>query len=75
MNAADSPSTSNTHPRLALVGWLGLCFAASLSGIFVSSKGWYDALTKPRMVKLVERGTDSRVCAAHGNLSLGGRVV
>ena len=47
MNAAELPSTSKTHPRLALFGWLALCFAASISGVFVSTQGWYAGLTKP----------------------------
>ncbi len=41
-----SPSSAR-HPRLALVGWLALCFAASLTGLFVSTNGWYAALVKP----------------------------
>ena len=47
MNDAGLSSTSKTHPRLALVGWLGLCFAASLTGVLVSTKGWYASLAKP----------------------------
>lgn len=47
MNAAELPSTSKTHPRLALVGWLILSFAASISAVFVSTNGWYAGLTKP----------------------------
>jgi benzodiazapine receptor len=47
MNAAESPTTSKAHPRLALVGWLALCFAASISAVFVSTNGWYADLAKP----------------------------
>ena len=47
MNAAEFSSTSKTRRRLALIGWLALSFAASISGVFVSTKGWYAGLTKP----------------------------
>jgi len=43
--ASDPPTTR--HPRLALVGWLALCFAASITGVFVSTNGWYAELRKP----------------------------
>lgn len=33
--------------RLALVGWLILCFAASGTGVFISTDGWYTGLRKP----------------------------
>jgi benzodiazapine receptor len=35
------------HLRLALVGWLALCFSASVTGVFVSTAGWYAGLHKP----------------------------
>jgi tryptophan-rich sensory protein len=35
------------HSRLALAGWLALCFTASITGVFVSTSGWYAALHKP----------------------------
>ena len=47
MNAAEFSSSSKTRRRLALIGWLALSFAASISGVFVSTKGWYAGLTKP----------------------------
>jgi len=30
-----------------LVGWLALCFGASLTGVLVSTTGWYAGLHKP----------------------------
>jgi len=47
MNVVALPPTARKHPRLALVGWLALCFAASVTGVFVSTNGWYAGLTKP----------------------------
>ncbi len=32
---------------LVLAGWLALTFSAALTGVFVSSGGWYAALVKP----------------------------
>ncbi len=32
---------------LGLVAWLALVFAASLTGVFVSTDGWYEELNKP----------------------------
>ena len=32
---------------LALVGWLALTFAAALTGVFISTGGWYASLVKP----------------------------
>jgi tryptophan-rich sensory protein len=32
---------------MALIGWLALCFAASITGVFVSTTGWYADLHKP----------------------------
>ena len=43
---AKSPPSAR-RPRLALVGWLALCFAASFTGVFVSTHGWYARLHKP----------------------------
>jgi len=37
----------NRHNALALVGWLALTFSAALTGVFVSTGGWYDGLAKP----------------------------
>jgi translocator protein len=31
----------------ALIGWLALCFSASLGAFFVSTDGWYAGLVKP----------------------------
>jgi tryptophan-rich sensory protein len=47
MDAVSKSSLSVRRPRLALVGWLALCFAASLTGLFVSTNGWYAGLHKP----------------------------
>jgi tryptophan-rich sensory protein len=44
---ADQASSPQRHPLIALLGWLGLCFAASISGIVVSTTGWYEGLNKP----------------------------
>jgi tryptophan-rich sensory protein len=44
--AATSPPRAR-HQWLALVGWLALCFAASITGVFVSTTGWYAGLHKP----------------------------
>ncbi|MBS0191020.1 MAG: TspO/MBR family protein [Phycisphaerales bacterium] len=41
------PSGSPSRQGLALLGWLILCFAASLSAVFVSVDGWYASLNKP----------------------------
>ena len=30
-----------------MVGWLALCFAASITGVLVSTTGWYAGLYKP----------------------------
>ncbi|WP_395141564.1 TspO/MBR family protein [Armatimonas sp.] len=35
------------HPALPLLGWLTLCFSASLGAVFVSSDRWYAGLVKP----------------------------
>jgi tryptophan-rich sensory protein len=40
-------SHRSRHLVLGYVAWLGLCFAASASAIFVSTGGWYAALHKP----------------------------
>ena len=44
-------STSSTHSPLrqfiGLLGWIGLCFSAAASAVFVSTDGWYAALLKP----------------------------
>jgi tryptophan-rich sensory protein len=47
MDVTTSPAPPASHPRLALVGWLALCFAASVTGVFVSTNGWYAELHKP----------------------------
>jgi hypothetical protein len=44
MNAAAS---SPKYSRLALAGWLAICFAASITAVFVSTTGWYAGLQKP----------------------------
>ena len=44
--AATSPPRAR-HQWLALVGWLVLCFAASITSVFVSTTGWYAGLHKP----------------------------
>jgi translocator protein len=36
-----------TSERLALIGWLALCFAAAGTAVFVSTDGWYASLHKP----------------------------
>lgn len=43
------PSPSNpVGPQIpALIGWLGLCFAAAATAVFVSTGGWYAGLHKP----------------------------
>lgn len=38
---------SQNRNMLALAGWLGLCFSAALTGIFISPGGWYASLHKP----------------------------
>ncbi len=35
------------HPALPLLGWLVLCFAASLGAVFVANDRWYLGLVKP----------------------------
>lgn len=40
-------SGKKLNPWLGLVGWLVLVFSASLTGVFVSTSGWYAALNKP----------------------------
>jgi tryptophan-rich sensory protein len=47
MDIAATSSPPARHSRLALAGWLVLCFAASITGVFVSTNGWYAALHKP----------------------------
>jgi tryptophan-rich sensory protein len=47
MEIAASPGPSPRHSRLVLVGWLALCFGASLTGVLVSTTGWYAGLHKP----------------------------
>jgi len=47
MNAAKPDSIPAGRPILALIGWLALCFAASITGVFVSTTGWYAGLHKP----------------------------
>jgi len=61
MDIAATSSPPARHSRLALAGWLVLCFAASITGVFVSTNGWYAALHKPswnpRHGFLARRGT------------------
>jgi translocator protein len=38
---------SPNRQALAFVGWLALTFAASATGVFVSTSGWYAGLVKP----------------------------
>ena len=47
MNATWSSRDSAKWKTLVLAGWLGLCFAASGTAVFVSTKGWYAGLRKP----------------------------
>ena len=47
MNAAKSDPFPAGRPIMALIGWLALCFAASITGVFVSTTGWYADLHKP----------------------------
>jgi tryptophan-rich sensory protein len=47
MNAAKPDSIPAGRPIPALISWLALCFAASISGLFVSTDGWYASLHKP----------------------------
>ena len=47
MNVTTSIPPRARHLRLALVGWLALCFSASVTGVFVSTTGWYAGLHKP----------------------------
>ena len=47
MSLTLTPPSPAKHPRLALVGWLALCFGASITGVFVSTTGWYAGLHKP----------------------------
>ena len=47
MNDTHPSQTHGRHPRLALVGWLVLCLAASGTAFFVSTGGWYASLRKP----------------------------
>jgi benzodiazapine receptor len=42
-----STSYSSGQQILALIGWLGLCFAAAGTAVFVTTGGWYDGLHKP----------------------------
>lgn len=35
------------HKILSLVGWISLTFCAALTGVFVSTAGWYAGLVKP----------------------------
>jgi tryptophan-rich sensory protein len=47
MNPAKPGPVPAGLPILGLIGWLALCFAASITGVFVSTAGWYAALHKP----------------------------
>ena len=38
---------SKQHDVLALAGWIALTFGAALTGVFVSTGGWYAQLVKP----------------------------
>ncbi len=42
-----SPVHRPRHEFLGLIGWLVLCLAASGTGAFVSTGGWYESLNKP----------------------------
>ncbi len=45
--AMNSPPTQANRQALSLAGWLLLTFAASATGVFVSTGGWYAGLVKP----------------------------
>lgn len=45
MHATAAPS--RLRQAVVLLAWLALCFAASLSAVFVSVDGWYADLRKP----------------------------
>ena len=47
MNTTRSIQNSAGRQSLALAGWLALCFAASVTAVFVSTGGWYAELHKP----------------------------
>jgi len=51
MSRAEDISGAGTRPRVTtvagLIGWLALTFSASLTGVFVSTGGWYAELAKP----------------------------
>jgi benzodiazapine receptor len=47
MNTTALSTKTVASQALALVGWLGLCFAASASAVFVSTGDWYASLSKP----------------------------
>jgi len=46
MNSAET-NQSKIHPALGFVGWLMLCYAPSLTAVFVSTGDWYQELNKP----------------------------
>jgi tryptophan-rich sensory protein len=47
MNTSVAVPTSLRRQVLALVGWLGLCFSAAGTAVFISPGGWYAGLLKP----------------------------
>ena len=38
---------SKVHPAIGFIGWLLLCYAPSLTAVFVSTGDWYEQLNKP----------------------------
>ncbi len=47
MTTTQSSLPSAGRSKIALIGWLVLCFAAAGTAVFVSTEGWYAALHKP----------------------------
>lgn len=47
MTCVDPTPMDRRGVGLALMGWLALTFCAALTGVFVSTGGWYATLVKP----------------------------
>ncbi|MCB9896138.1 MAG: tryptophan-rich sensory protein [Planctomycetes bacterium] len=46
-NATHENSPNYVRSVLGLAGWIALCFAASVGGVFFAPAEWYDRLEKP----------------------------
>jgi tryptophan-rich sensory protein len=43
----DTSPKTRINQALALLGWVGISFTASITGIIVSTEGWFEGLQKP----------------------------